>query len=225
MSKNLVVFDFCDTITNFQTADAFVRFVNQKNPTLYSSFILKLADLLIHLRFFAILNRIFPKRGHIKRFNLLSLRGRNRETIQTCAEQFFWQRIVPNYHDEIIRELRNCVANNQIVVVSSGGYDSYLKLFCAQESVPFLHSTEIAFKGEKCLGVFDGPDCMYEQKVVKLQELIKKHNLNFEKKIVYSDSASDMPLFQWADEGFVVSKGKSQKWAADANLKEIIIKQ
>lgn len=225
MSKNLVVFDFCDTITNFQTADAFIRFVNQKHPSSFSSFILKCAAFLIKMRFFAVLNKLFPKRNHLKRFYLLSLRGRTKKTIQTCAEQYFRQRIVPNYHDELITELKSCVANNHIVVVSSGGYDSYLSLFCAEERVPFLHSTKIAFKGEKCLGIFDGPDCMFEQKVFQLQELIRKHNLNFEKKIVYSDSSSDMPLFQWADEGFVVSKGKSQTWAAASNLNEIIIKR
>lgn len=38
MKQNLVIFDFCETIANFQTADAFVEFVLTKKPKSWRNF-------------------------------------------------------------------------------------------------------------------------------------------------------------------------------------------
>lgn len=225
MSKNLVVFDFCDTITNFQTADAFIKYVNQKHPSFFNKFVFSMSAFLVKLRFFALLNKLFPKRNHVKRFHLWSLKGQKRSTIESCAQEFFQQRIMPNYHKKLITELRTCVNNGDIVVVSSGGYNVYLQLFCAQENISFLNCTKIAFSGDTCTGGFDGPDCMFEQKVVEIEDLIQKHNWRFNEKVVYSDSITDMPLFLWADQAYVVSKIKAQPWAAAGKFHEIIIKE
>lgn len=225
MTQKLVVFDFCDTITNFQTGDAFVRFVSEKHPSFFNKTVFILSSIFVKLRFFAILNKLSPKRNHVKRFHLWSLKGQTSQTIAACALAYFEQRIRPNYHAEIMDTLRNHVSAGDIVVVSSGGYDPYLTLFCKQEKIAFLNCTKIAFKNNKCLGVFDGPDCMFDQKVRELEILIQKHNWLFDERIVYSDSITDMPLFQWADQAYVVSKNKSQPWAVASKFHEIIIRK
>jgi len=225
MTKKLVVFDFCDTITNFQTGDAFVSFVNQKHPNKFNRFVFWLRRVLVKLRFFAILNKFFPKRNSVKRFYLWSLKGQSKDTTETCALEFFQKKIVPNYHQIIIEKVRCHVENNDFVVVSSGGYDLYLKHFCEQENIPYLNCTKIAFNGNNCSGVFDGPDCMFEQKVVEIERLIKDNNWQFREKVVYSDSITDMPLFLWADRSIVISKKHSQAWAVENNFEEIIIKK
>jgi phosphoserine phosphatase len=46
--------------------------------------------------------------------------------------------------------------------------------------------------------------------------------LQFSNSIAYSDNSSDLPLLTWAKTGVVVSKNKSQNWAKENNLSEIV---
>jgi HAD superfamily phosphoserine phosphatase-like hydrolase len=225
MTKKLVVFDFCDTIANFQTADAFVSYVNGKYPNKFNLLVFWLRKVLVKLRFFAVLNKFLAKRNSVKRFFLWSLKGQSKDIIDYSALEFFNQKIVPNYHQTIIEKVRYHVENKDIVVVSSGGYDLYVKHFCQQEKIHFFNCTKIAFKVNKCLGVFDGLDCMFDQKVIEIEALIRDNNWQFQEKIVYSDSITDMPLFLWADKPIVVSKHSAQLWAAENTFDEIIIKE
>jgi len=224
MPPKLVVFDFCDTITNFQTADGFIKFVHQSNPKGFGNRFVKLVKTLIKLRFFVLFNKLFPKKNVIKRCNLWSLRGLKKEQLEAQAKHFFESKIATNYQESILIKLREHVQNQDIVVISSGGYDLYLKYFCQKENIPFLHCTKIAFNKNTCRGRIDGEDCMFEQKVVEIEKLISENQLSYSQKVVYSDSITDMPLFLWADEAYVVSQNKSQDWVSKTSFHEIIIK-
>ena len=53
-------------------------------------------------------------------------------------------------------------------------------------------------------------------------QFLKYNAMLFSKSIAYSDSISDLPLLQWADEGVVVSRHKSQAWAKTYGFTEIV---
>ena len=57
---HLVVFDFCDTLTNFQTGDGFVKYVVAQRNSRLRRIYLKLIPLLVQLRFFAVLSKLLP---------------------------------------------------------------------------------------------------------------------------------------------------------------------
>ena len=81
----------------------------------------------------------------------------------------------------------------------------------------------MASNSEKLTGFFLGKDCLFQQKVVLIEKYIKDNHLKFSETIAYSDSKTDLPLLQWADEAIVVSKNESQAWASSYGFKEIII--
>ena len=223
MKQNLVVFDFCETIANFQTADAFVEFVLTKKPKSWRNFYYeKIISFLKKNYIIAICYKFFPKKNIEKRLRLFALRGIKQKELLELGLNFHHEVVSKNYNQQIISLLRTHKYDNDIIVVSSGGYDTYLKYFCKSEDIKYLNCTKIRFRNNKCKGFFEGSDCMFEEKLNQINLLINKHKFTFEKKIVYSDSITDMPLYKWADEAFIVS-AIEQDWAFKNKFNQIII--
>jgi phosphoserine phosphatase len=107
-------------------------------------------------------------------------------------------------------------------VIASGGYLPYIKVFSQKHKIKHSFATQIDIKDKKITGQFNGKDCLYNQKVILIEEFLNANPIKYASSVAYSDSITDLPLLQWADEGVVVSKHKSQDWAAKNNLKEII---
>ena len=75
MKQNLVIFDFCETIANFQTADAFVEFVLTKKPKSWRNFYYeKIISYLKKNYIIAICHKFFPKKNIEKRLRLFALK-------------------------------------------------------------------------------------------------------------------------------------------------------
>jgi HAD superfamily phosphoserine phosphatase-like hydrolase len=221
---NLVVFDFCETLVNLQTANAFIDFVVERKKTIWSRFIASLEMIFLHSRFFAVVDRFFPKYNISKRVNLMKIRGISEIDIKNFAYNFHQNIINKSAIQPLIDELKRFVNNGDYVIIASGGYDVYLNLFATDYKVKHIVSSKIKFNNGKASGfLLDGKDCLYEEKVIQLDKLIHANNLEFQHKISYTDSISDLPLLKWSNEGIVVSKGKSQNWPHTYNLKEIVL--
>ena len=221
---NLVVFDFCDTLVNFQTANAFIDFVVERKKTIWSRFITSLEMILLHSRFFSVVDRFFPKYNISKRVNLMKIRGISEIDINNFAINFHQNIINKRTIQPLLDELKRFVNNGDYVIIASGGYDVYLNLFAADYKVKHIVSSKIKFNNGKASGfLLDGKDCLYEEKVIQLDKLIHANNLEFQHKISYTDSISDLPLLKWSNEGIVVSKGNGQKWPQIFNFKEIVL--
>ena len=111
---------------------------------------------------------------------------------------------------------------NDIVIIISGGYSPYIKVFAEQHGIKYFFATEIELSKNKVTGHFSGKDCLNQQKVELLEQFLQDNPIQFSSSIAYSDSSSDLPLLKWVNEGYVVSKDSSQKWAFENKLKEII---
>jgi HAD superfamily phosphoserine phosphatase-like hydrolase len=218
---NLVIYDFCETIVSIQTADRFINYCSDAINT--NSFLTRLEKFLIKSRFFAIVNLIYPKLNLSKKINLLKIRNVSALQLNGLAIKYYEGVIKPNFNNIILERLQQDVKMKNIVLIISGGYDFYLKLFCEEFQINYLLSSKIKIMDSKASGFLDGKDCMFEQKVLQLNKLILDEKLDFENTIVYSDSITDLPLFNWAKERFVISYNKSQNWVKQHNFNELII--
>lgn len=219
---NLVVFDFCETLVRFQTADRFVDFIIQKENYHKYRWINLLARALYRMKIILVVNKLLPKLNPMKRLKLLQLRGMAKTRMEAYANEFYQTEIKPNMISplyDLLLEHRN---QKDYIMIISGGYAPYIKLFAEHNQLDAYFATEIEFANQKVTGYFEGKDCLYEQKVILLNRFLVDNNLTFQKTIAYSDSISDLPLLQWADEAFVVSREKTQPFAKQYGFKEII---
>lgn len=218
----LILFDFCETLVDFQTADAFVDFVLQRSGRGRNKIIQMLSSALYRLRLIAVANKLVPGLNLSKRLQLFQLRGLSTAQMAEWSRAFVEEKIRPNIIPELWQKLREHQQAGDMIVLVSGGYEDYLSEFARQEHIPFVLGTRIGRKNNQLTGFFEGPDCLQTQKVHRVQQWLSAQNRSFDTSVLYSDSITDMPLFKWVDHPIVVSKNQSQAWAQKHHFTEII---
>jgi HAD superfamily hydrolase (TIGR01490 family) len=219
---NLVVFDFCETLVDFQTADRFIDFVIAKEKYRKYRSVDFVTRILSKIRVIAIFNKFYPKLNLSKRLKLFQIRGVENATIEVLARDFYDQELMTNLISPLYELLQHHIEQNDYVMIISGGYAPYIRFFTEQHNLKKYFATEIGISDGKVTGFFLGKDCLFEQKVILLNDFLTNSSILFAKSIAYSDSSSDLPLLQWADEGVVVSRHKPQPWAKTYGFKEIV---
>lgn len=220
----VALFDFCETLVDFQTADAFVDFVRSQASGIIKQrmlFLNNFQNILWKFRIIPIIEKIFHGYSFNKRFKLFQLRGFSYSDLDELAENYYITRIKPHFIDIIISRLCQHQKENTKIIIVSGGYDIYLKYFKKDFGVDEIISTRIKFKNGICKGLFDGMDCMKENKIMLINRILNIDNSYF--KVAYSDSRSDLPLLKFAKEGIVVvRRNNSIEWIKNNNLNMII---
>ena len=213
------LFDFCETIADFQTADAYVDFV-QKHSVPSHRFIRSLYVFLNKARVMGVLRRIFPKRSLGKKMVLLQMKGRSYSEMDALASRYYEERIKPHFIKETIEELRARKKEGFAIYLVSGGYDIYLKYFASEFGVDGVLSTRIGFENGVCTGKMDGPDCMHGAKLDYIKKSLPE--IDRASSFAYSDSATDLPLLSYVGNPVAVSAGHSQKWAEKLGCRQIV---
>lgn len=218
--NKVALFDFCETLVNFQTADAFVDFVreHERERVILVKYYLK--ELLNRIYVIKAFEKVTKGRFSInKRLTLWQIKGFKQSEIVRYAQLYYIERIKPNFIADIINILLSLQAEGYDIYIVSGGYDVYLNFFAREFKVKGVISTKIRFKNNLCTGKIDGIDCMNRGKVRLLDDFFQRRPAYSE---AYSDSITDLPFLKWANIGIVVSKDKHQIWVDKNYLKEII---
>ena len=208
----LVIFDFCETLVNFQTADSFSRFVLEKESR---NFILKIDTLLDKIKFYRFCYKLNLDSWSQKKFLLSNLNGLSKEKIKSYAELFLESKILPNLNEKVFEKFLNHLNANDFVIINSGGYQPYLDLFVEKYGVKKLFSTEFKYEGSIFTGKIEGIDCLGQEKVRKMKEEGLNFN-DYEEIIVYSDSITDMPIFNLATTRVaIINKNSIPSWCKE----------
>lgn len=214
------LFDFCETLTNFQTADAFVDYVRTAKKSkrmLFLSFLVKIAN---KFKVFALIDKLAGRQLYLlKRCVLWQLRGLSESTLEHYAKEYFDNRIRPNLINSTVERMIELKEKGFKILLISGGYSIYIRHFVNEYSLDALIANEIDFKRHSCLGRIKGVNCMNENKPILLDVFFVSKPQYTE---AYSDSITDIPFLQWANKGFVISKGKHQEWCGKFDFEEII---
>ena len=209
---NLVIFDFCETLVNFQTADSFSRFVLKKES---KNFVLKIDFLLDKIKFYRFCSKLNLDSWSQKNFLLSSLNGLSKEKLKSYAELFLESKILPNLNEKVFEKFLNHLNANDFVIINSGGYQPYLDLFVEKYGVKKLFSTEFKYIDNIFTGKIKGIDCLGQEKVRKMIEEGLDFN-NYDGIIVYSDSITDMPIFNLATTRVaIINKNTIPSWCKE----------
>ena len=199
----VALFDFCDTLVSFQTANEYVRFY-VKN---YASLKVKIRHMLyLFLSISGILDKLELKsedQSVRKRMLLWQLKGSSRTKMELVAKEFYQRCIKPRTINETLLELKRKQSDNWRIYIVSGGYDIYINLFAKDYGIELSNvvSNHLLFENGFFLGKYD-LNCMGNEKVKLLNNKINRENSLV---IAYSDSISDLPMLNWADEAYVVA--------------------
>ena len=215
----IALFDFCETLANFQTADAYVSFVQANSPVSHK--LTKLSyDLLNKSHLLGIPRRLFPESSMDKKWIIRQMAGRREEEMIELARKYYDNRVKPALIPEVLEELKAKKTEGYSIYLISAGYSIYLQFFAKEFAVDGLIATKIAFDKGVCLGHFDGPDCMFSHKIDYITRGVPDNH--FEEWFAYSDSITDLPMLELVGHPVVISKGKSQKWAEQKGFEQII---
>lgn len=222
VNNNVVIFDFCQTICSFETADAFVEYVCQSESNIRIRVFNIIEKLLVKTRIVL----LFDLYGHImhhsvwKKFLLNKLKGIERNKLEQYAENYYRERIKTNFIPVTLQRLQEAQNKGYIVAVVSASYDIFLKLFAKEYNVGILVTNSFGYKDNKFTGKIRGKDCIYKNKVRRFQNAIGNRQIKVMES--FGDSKSDIPILSIAKDGYVISHRFHKKWVDNTNYKEII---
>lgn len=219
---NIAIFDFCETIADFQTMDPFLNEVIKiKHPYLSkvisSIFIKKVAN--ICTRIF----RYFGYKGYLyKRLLVFYTKGVKENEFYLVGKSYY-EKIIKNHFIKESMELFNHLKSlNYKIFIVSGGSRYYIKWFADEYGVDQIFSAEIEMKNEKSTGKLL-VECMGEDKVTIINRYMCNEKISSPIDICISDSISDMPLLQLGEKKIIISHMQHQKWV-EKDMEEIIWK-
>lgn len=213
--KNIVYFDFCNTLVGFETANEFVRYVI-RNEGSQSSIAEMMREALTFFHLRNVANKFHKSISVNKALWLYQLKGLSKETINRCAYSFYQERIKPELILPVLNKLIWYKDNDYKVLIVSGGYDAYISFFSMEFGVDYI-CTELSYIDNTFRGKIIGRDCMNYEKPLKISDYLHKNGLHRDDlyQIGYSDSPSDIPMLSMCNERYVVMKGQSffPSWA------------
>ena len=91
--NKIAIYDFCQTLVDFESGDAFIHYIRSKEGTPYMLRMERLRKTMIRTKIMFIMERILKlihKNGSLnKRMVLLELKGMEREKIDAYAELYY----------------------------------------------------------------------------------------------------------------------------------------
>ena len=221
--EKVALFDFCETIANFQTGDAYINYVRNQTGNKLMKRKASFRVLLHKLWLIPVLSLLFPRLSVNKRLVLWQLKGFSKSELDSYAKAYYENVVRLNLIPEVVEELKRLQKDHWRILIVSAGYEIYLKYFCEDFGIPQenLIAVKIKFNNDKCAGTFDGGDRLWD-KTQKLDELFDRNRIY---SVAYSDSISDLLMLQWANEGIVVRSADRNNWADKYHFKQIVWKK
>ena len=203
--EKVALFDFCGTMINFQSADAYVQFVKEHVPHDFRmNFIEFVRKIFVKSQVMRVLEKL-NRRGSINKKTLLrEIQGLSQSEMEKLAEKFYHERIRPNYIPEVIEAVKKYHDEGYKLLIVSGGYDIYLKYVAEEFGFNDVLATCLEFRDGKFTGHYKGEDCMNKHKVTLLKEYFGREDLRDCNSVAYSDSRSDVPMMKFCRRGIAV---------------------
>ena len=218
--NKVALFDFCDTIVSFQTANAFVEYAIYRfksRRVFYSLYKLVNKTKLISGFYY-----FFIGHGASKRIPVLFLKGIEKNELERIAHDFYNERIRPKFIIPVLEQIKKLQVEGNTTIIVSGGYSIYIEYFAKEYGIDCVLANEILFRNNRCAGKY-GEECMGRNKVARLASLLPLNEIDYLKSWAFTDDKSDIPLLELVQNRVVVSKGAHQDWVDDnRKIKEII---
>ena len=209
----IAIYDFCDTLVDFQTADCFVFYVLEH---------LGMRAWYNNLTQIDLLKKCINKSRLInKKIVLYQLKGIKVATLERLAEDYYNNIIKNHLQIPVVKQLEEYKTKGFKIYIVSAGYSIYLKHFAREYLVDELIANDFKYRNERFTGKMALQDCYGKEKCRRLEKEI--NGLNIEESVSISDCISDLPILKWADTGIVISKKQHRKWVHENGFEELVL--
>ena len=180
--KKAIIYDFDKTIYSKETSMAFMSFFLKRHRYLIPKFILNLTIILFNIKDLKKVKNIF--------FSIF--KGMNIEN----DINLFWEKEIKNIYPYFFEEIKENRKDADLLILISASPDFLLEPIYKKLGFDILISTKYSNF------TLIGKNCKKNEKLKRLNELG-----NFDVLCFYSDSLSDLPLFNIAKKKISINKG------------------
>lgn len=185
MKQKFAFFDFDDTLIHGDSGKALLIYYLKKHPL--SVFRLLKVVVTFPLSLIGLVKFQTVKSAWLFPMDKLSDAQLN-DFYQTC--------LVPKYYSNVVDELKNKKENGYLVYICSASIEGYLR-FC-DLPVDGILGTKTKIIDGKYTSTMIGNNCKNDEKVVRLNEVIRDLNveIDYDHSYAYSDSTHDIPMLK-----------------------------
>lgn len=201
--EKLAIFDVDFTMTKKETFIEFYKFMIKRDPKLF----LKLPNVLFSGLLYAL--KLVPLKNTKEKF-ISFIDGIKEDDMQEHVKEFYKKRLSKILYKDAIDTIKEKKKEGCKIYLISASAEFYLnELYNIKEVDKVIGTRFLCEKGEH-KSRMEGENCKGEEKVKRLMEELKKENIevDFKNSYMYSDSLSDLPLFNLVGNPYLINYKK-----------------
>lgn len=125
-------------------------------------------------------------------------------------EEFYNDVIKATVYSDAIEEIKKLREMDYYILLVSASPECYLKFFEIEDYVDGVIGTKLYLENDRYINKIDGENCKGEEKVIRITEFLKEKDLyiNKNESVAYSDSLSDLPMFNLVGKAYLINYNK-----------------
>ena len=204
--KKLAIFDIDYTITRKETLMEFFKYLVSKDiknikflpRALYSGLMYQI--------------KVYDEK-RVKECFLKFIENIDEVELAKLTKKFYDERLTTILYKDALDMIKKLKNEGYMVILISASPEFYVKEFYAIKEVDLILGTKFAFKDGKFIRQMDGKNCKGEEKVRRLNEVLKEKNIevDFKNSYMFSDSLSDKPLLDLVGNPYLINYKKKHQ--------------
>jgi HAD superfamily hydrolase (TIGR01490 family) len=203
--EKLAIFDVDFTLTKRETLIEFYKFMLKKNPKL----IIFMPRIILTGILYAL--RVIPLR-RTKECFVSFIDGIKEEDMKLSVKDFYEKKLSKILYKDAVDTMKKLKAEGCRIYLISASAEFYLQELYNIKEVDKVIGTRFLSEEGIHRAKICGENCKGDEKVRRLMEVIKKDNIevDFKNSYMFSDSLSDLPLFNLVGNPYLINYRKSQ---------------
>lgn len=130
------------------------------------------------------------------------------------TKSFYDERLSTILYEDAVNMIKKLKNEGYMVILISASPEFYIKEFYAIKEVDLIIGTKFIFENGKFVRKMSGNNCKGEEKVKRLEKVLKEKNIkaDFKNSYMFSDSLSDKPLLDLVGNPYLINYKKHNKF-------------
>ena len=204
--EKLAIFDIDYTITRKETLMEFFKYLVSKD--------IKNIKFLPRALYSGLMYRVkVYDEKRVKECFLKFIENIDEAELAKLTKSFYDEKISKILYKDAVDMIKKLKKEGYMVVLISASPEFYVKEFYAIKEVDLIIGTKFTFEGGKFIRKMDGNNCKGEEKVRRLNKVLKEKNIkvDFKNSYMFSDSLSDKPLLDLVGNPYLINYKKKHE--------------